>query len=94
LLILPHTIGEGIVSGEITPHSFVVDVFTGELKANNTTSQQKKVASGSAGGIETVDTSEDERGRPPVTPEACQALARAGKVSGWGMLMMGVCGSM
>ena len=86
-----HGLGEGLVSGEITPHSFTIDFSVRPggggggggggmaITANNATSQRVKVAPVDEGSIATVATTAEEQASNPISNGALQALCVAGQ---------------
>ena len=77
-----HGLGEGIVSGEITPHSFSVDIATAAVRAQNKTKQMVKVSTNldkEVSGIATVPTTETEQATPPISEAALLRLCCAGR---------------
>jgi phosphohistidine swiveling domain-containing protein len=74
-----HGLGEGLVSGEITPHSFLLDVRNGTSMTTNKPSQKQKVITKEKDGITMVDTTEKEKSTEPVDPKILSALCNAGK---------------
>ena len=73
-----HGLGEGLVSGEITPHSFVVSAIDGSIRSKNATSQTRKVTWREGDGIVTTDTTPEEREAAPVDASILEGLGAAG----------------
>ena len=77
-----HGLGDGIVSGEITPHSFSVDIATCVITAQNRTVQKVKVGRNpdkKLGGISTLPTTGREKTTSPITDDELLALCAAGR---------------
>jgi len=66
--------GESVVSGAVTPDSYVLDKRTGELLEVRIGSKEKMRIARPEGGIEVVDTPEDLRGMRCLTSEELRQL--------------------
>jgi len=71
-----HGLGEGLVGGQCTPHSWTVLWRTGEVVRDRPVVQEKKYApaEGPAGGVHLVDTTVEEQAAPPLSAAHRSAL--------------------
>lgn len=73
-------LGEGVVSGAVTPSRFVVDKVTGERVATTIAAQHEMVAlDPAAGATGLVPVPEQLRGEAPLEPDGLAALLALGK---------------
>ncbi len=68
--------GEGIVSGEVTPDSFLVDKVLGEIVARTISDKAVEYRLGDGDRVERVAVDGDRRTAPSLTDEQVKAVAR------------------
>ncbi|WP_217914185.1 phosphoenolpyruvate synthase [Miltoncostaea marina] len=69
-------LGEGVVSGSVSPDRFVVDKASGEISERAVGAKGTRVVGLPGGGVARRDTTEEERGRAAVADATARELAR------------------
>jgi pyruvate, water dikinase len=73
--------GEGIVSGEVTPDSFLVDKVLGEIVQRTISDKAVQYRLGSDDRVERVEVAADRRAVPSLTDDQVKAVARLARAA-------------